>query len=74
MLLKADQSAGAYWISVGSQYRKGAPSGYGVLRYSSASSGSSPNPANIVQPAAAVDRKWSTQGELHSNKCTCVHA
>lgn len=62
MLLKADQAPGSYWLSVGSQYRKGAPSAYGVLRYSTAAAGSTPNPANIVTPAAVADRKWSTEG------------
>jgi hypothetical protein len=32
VLLKADQPAGRYWISVGSQYRKGAPAGEGCGR------------------------------------------
>lgn len=57
VLIKADQAAGAYWISVGSQYRKGAPAGYGVLKYKG--SGGKPNPANIIQPGPFVDRKWS---------------
>ena len=62
MLLKADQpSDKSYWISVGSQYRKGAPSAYGVLKYSTAGS-SSPNPANIVTPGAVADKKWKTEG------------
>ena len=67
VLLTANKPAGTYWISVGSQYRKGAPSGYGILRYSNAAAGSTPNPANIVQPDAVVDRKWSTTSE-----CTCA--
>lgn len=62
VLLKADQpSDRTYWISVGSQYRKGAPSGYGVVKYSGGSS-SGPDPANIVSPAAVVDKKWTTDG------------
>jgi hypothetical protein len=62
VLLKAGQpSDRAYWISVGSQYRKGAPSGYGVLKYSGGSS-SAPNAGDIVTPAAAVDKKWTTEG------------
>lgn len=62
VLLKADQpSDRTYWISVGSQYRKGAPSGYGVIKYSGGSS-SVPSPANIVTPGAAVDKKWTTEG------------
>jgi hypothetical protein len=62
VLLKADQpSDRTYWISVGSQYRKGAPSGYGVIKYSGGSS-SGPDPATIVTPAAVVDKKWTTDG------------
>lgn len=64
MLLKADQpSDKSYWISVGSQYRKGAPSGYGVLKYSTGG-GSNPDPANIVTPGAVADKKWKTDGAL----------
>lgn len=63
VLLKADQdSSRSYWISVGSQYRKGAPSAYGVLRYSGSSS-SEPPAANIVSPADVVNKKWTTDGE-----------
>jgi hypothetical protein len=33
VLLRTDQSAGNYWITVQSQYRIGAPSGYAILNY-----------------------------------------
>ena len=42
VLLTADKANSNYWISVHSQYRLGAPSGYGVLQYSNAPSGSFP--------------------------------
>lgn len=57
LLLKADQAAGSYWISVGSQYRKGAPAGYAVLKYKG--SKSNPNPANIIQPGPFEKLKWN---------------
>ncbi len=36
MLLTADQPAANYWITVASQFRVGAPAGYGVLSYAGA--------------------------------------
>jgi L-ascorbate oxidase len=56
--LKASQAAGSYWISVGSQYRKGAPATYAVLKYKNSKSGG-PNPANIVQPGPFDKLKWN---------------
>ena len=52
MLLKADQVPGNYWISVHSQYRTGAPSGYAVLHYSKWAKDTlprtpTPQPANV---------------------------
>lgn len=57
MLLKADQPLGSYWISVGSQYRKGAPSGYALLRYQGRSKAA--NASNIIQPGAVANMKWN---------------
>jgi L-ascorbate oxidase len=51
VIIKADQPAGSFWISVGSQYRKGAPSGFGILRYKGSSQ--APEAANIMQVRAA---------------------
>jgi len=48
---------------VASQYRKGAPSAYGVLKYTSLTTGVALNPANIVSPAAAVGKRWSVDSE-----------
>lgn len=39
-----------------SQYRKGAPSVYGILRYEV--SKAPPSPADIIKPGAIVDKKW----------------
>lgn len=36
VLLTADQPAANYWITVASQFRVGAPAGYGVLSYAGA--------------------------------------
>lgn len=75
MLLTADQSPDqTYWISVGSQYRKGAPSAYGVLKYRGGSS-SEPPAANIISPADVVDKKWTTDGEwvCRSHFATVLH-
>lgn len=57
VLLRANQAAGSYWISVGSQYRKGAPAGYAVLKYKN--SQAQPNPANIIQPGPFDKLKWN---------------
>lgn len=46
---------------MGSQYRKGAPSAYGMLKYTT--TGVALNPANIVSPAAAVGKRWSIDSE-----------
>lgn len=39
-----------------SQYRKGAPSAYGIYRYES--SKATPDPSQIIQPGPMADRKW----------------
>jgi hypothetical protein len=39
-----------------SQYRKGAPSAYGIYRYES--SKAPPDPSTIIQPGPMVDKKW----------------
>lgn len=57
VVLKANQAAGSYWVSVGSQYRKGAPATYAILKYKNSKSG--PNPANIVQPGPFDKLKWN---------------
>eukprot|EP00879_Flechtneria_rotunda_P031612 GHRR01034549.1.p1 GENE.GHRR01034549.1~~GHRR01034549.1.p1 ORF type:complete len:321 (+),score=110.97 GHRR01034549.1:649-1611(+) len=62
VLLKADQAVGSYWISVGSQYRKGAPAAYAVLKYEG--SKAQPNPDNIIQPGPFVNKKWNTTTTL----------
>lgn len=57
VLLKADQASGSYWISVGSQYRKGAPAVYGTLKYKSTKS--TAIPTTIIQPGPFDTRKWN---------------
>ncbi|KAF6252743.1 Cupredoxin [Scenedesmus sp. NREL 46B-D3] len=49
----------AYWINVGSQHRKGAPSAYGILRYEGAAE--SPDPSQIIQPGPMADKKWPAE-------------
>ncbi|KAF8065871.1 L-ascorbate oxidase [Scenedesmus sp. PABB004] len=58
VLLKANQPVGRYWISVASQYRKGAPATYAVLQYEGSTT--PPNPVTALQPGPAVDLKWNT--------------
>lgn len=33
VLIKADQPRGSYWITAGSQYRKGAPNAFATIKY-----------------------------------------
>lgn len=62
VLIKPNQAgvdtSKSYWINVGSQYRKGAPSAYGIYRYES--SKATPDPSQIIQPGPMADRKWNT--------------
>eukprot|EP00877_Chromochloris_zofingiensis_P002265 jgi/Chrzof1/12039/Cz06g19030.t1 len=62
VLLKTNATADNYWITVASDYRKGAPSGYGVLRYASAPAATLPAAAThpVLQPQEAFEkRKWT---------------
>ncbi|KAI8468179.1 MAG: Cupredoxin [Monoraphidium minutum] len=67
VLVTANQAPGAYWISVTSQYRKGAPSAYGVMRYKGAPAGLPSAP--IMQPEEGAKRRWDVNAtmSLHSN-------
>eukprot|EP00775_Hariotina_reticulata_P013380 gene13380-13507_t len=53
-----NQPLGRYWISVGSQYRKGAPAGYAYLTYREATT-SPPRVDGFYQPEQLNDKKWS---------------
>lgn len=56
--VKGDAKPGAYWIAVTPQYRKGAPSAFGVLRYKGTPKGALPSGA-VPQSKEMFDRKWS---------------
>ena len=53
VLLTADHPSRSYFITVASQYRPGAPNGYGFLHYSNASSSGLP-PTPTVQENATL--------------------
>ena len=53
VLLKADHPSRTYFITVASQYRAGAPYGYGFLRYSNASASDLP-PTPTVQSGTVM--------------------
>lgn len=58
MLLKADQPAANYWISVVPQYRTGAPAGYAVLHYAAAGVNASTFPATTAPQPVSIT-PWS---------------
>ncbi|KAI8468177.1 MAG: Cupredoxin [Monoraphidium minutum] len=62
VLVTANQAPGAYWISVTSQYRKGAPSAYGVMRYKGAPAGLPSAP--IMQPEEGAKRRWDVNATM----------
>ncbi len=53
VLLTANHPSRTYFITVASQYRPGAPNGYGFLQYSNASAGGLP-PTPTVQENATL--------------------
>ncbi|PNW88481.1 hypothetical protein CHLRE_01g031500v5 [Chlamydomonas reinhardtii] len=58
VLLKADQPAANYWISVVPQYRTGAPAGYAVLHYAAAGVNASTFPATTAPQPVSIT-PWS---------------
>ena len=63
MLIRTYEKVDNYWISVLSQYRKGAPAGYAVLNYKGAPKNSLPGAGHaVVQPQEGAEvRKWTME-------------
>lgn len=57
--VEANQPLGRYWISVGSQYRKGAPAGYGFLTYREIANTPVVYNDNFIQPQTFDPLKWN---------------